>query len=196
MIEITRRRPALILVHGAGRSSRMWHRTAALLRDGYDVLTPDLPGFRSDGSRFGLDAAAVRLLELARSRPDGASVFGLSLGATVAIRAAALQAAASPSARGTGGRGPIQGMLLSAPAIAPMRYQAGIVRRYRRVPDLLARTVSDATSWRTLVDELSRIDVEPDLATMDVPVLVLCGARDRANLPDACRAAEAIPGGR
>lgn len=50
-----------------------------------------------------------------------------------------------------------------APALAPQRYQPQLVRRYHRIPDLVARLFSDAASWRSLIDTVAEVDVEDDL---------------------------------
>jgi len=37
--------PAIILVHGAGATGRLWHRQMGPLSQGFRVIAPDLPGF-------------------------------------------------------------------------------------------------------------------------------------------------------
>lgn len=48
----------------------------------------------------------------------------------------------------------------------------------------------------TLLAEVARADFRPHLARIAAPTLVLCGSRDRANLPAARALATGIPGAR
>jgi pimeloyl-ACP methyl ester carboxylesterase len=50
--------PALILVHGAGGTGRIWHRQMGVFSDRFRVIAPDLPGF--GGTDFFPDAVTVR----------------------------------------------------------------------------------------------------------------------------------------
>lgn len=173
----------VVLLHGAGRAGRMWRRPAGLLADDYQVITPDLPGFRDATGQFTLDGAAGAVTEIARAH-GSIHLCGLSLGATVAIRAAA----SNPDN--------VASLMLCAPALAPQRYQPHLVRRYHRIPDLVARLFSDAASWRNLIDTVAEVDVEDDLPAIRSSTLVVCGARDRTSLPDARRAADRVPAAR
>lgn len=192
-------RPALILVHGAGRAGRVWRRPARRLERAYRVLAPDLPGFAAGSGRrpeetFTVDGAAAALLALAREARDGREgrenqgrpvhVVGLSLGGLVALHAAAAQPGAFTS------------LLVTGAPVAPGRRQADTIRRYRRVPDGLARAFSDAVSWRAVVDQLARADLRPELPDVRVPTLVVHGARDRSGLQDARLLAVGVPGAR
>ena len=50
--------PALLLVHGAGATGRIWHRQLGAFSRGFRVLAPDLPGF--GGTDFFPEAATAR----------------------------------------------------------------------------------------------------------------------------------------
>jgi pimeloyl-ACP methyl ester carboxylesterase len=67
------RRLRVVLLHGIAGHGGEWSRTAAALRDRFDVLAPDLPGHGGDA--FSLDAPAV--------------LVGQSYGGLLAIRLAA-----------------------------------------------------------------------------------------------------------
>jgi len=161
----------------------MWRRTVRTLGDEYHVVAPDLPGFRPGTGEFSLEGAAESVVKLAEDL-GGVHLCGLSLGGTVAIRAAAT----SPPN--------IASLMLCAPAVAAQRYQPHLLRRYRRIPDPLARLFSDATSWRALIDEIAKIDITDDFPAIRSPTLVVCGARDRTSLADAKRTAAGIAGAR
>jgi pimeloyl-ACP methyl ester carboxylesterase len=84
----------LVLVHGAGTSSAIWHRVMAHLADDRRVVAPDLPGYGgspaagpgfaleevADGLVAGLDEAGV---------PAPYDLVGHSMGGAIAILAAA-----------------------------------------------------------------------------------------------------------
>ncbi len=52
------RGPAILLVHGAGATGRLWHRQMGPLSAGFRVIAPDLPGF--GGTDFFPEITTVR----------------------------------------------------------------------------------------------------------------------------------------
>lgn len=162
----------------------MWRAAARRLGDRYEVIRPDLPGFASAGGSFSIDRAADAVIDVAQAPPARAHLVGYSLGGPVAVRAAVTRPELFLS------------LVLVASPVAPGRYQPRLVRRYRRIPDRLAVLFSDARSWRALVDEVRKIDIEADLGRISTPTLVVCGSRDRGSLPDSRRLAGAVPGAR
>src|SRR6266516_558276 len=80
--------PAIVFLHGAGLSGRMWQPQMERLTD-YYCLAPDLPeqGKSLDAGPFLLEDAARRVIELIDERVPGkrAHLVGLSLGAAVAL---------------------------------------------------------------------------------------------------------------
>ncbi len=82
--------PAVLLLHGAGASSRMWRHHTARLVDRFHCVAPDLPGFGLSNhlAPASLDATADLMVELIERRvPTGrAHVVGLSWGGGVAHR--------------------------------------------------------------------------------------------------------------
>jgi pimeloyl-ACP methyl ester carboxylesterase len=86
--------PLLLLVHGAGMDHTTWVLQARFLaHHGYRVLAVDLPGHgRSDGPPpASIEKAAEWLLQLvAAAGATTASVIGHSMGAAIALTAAAL----------------------------------------------------------------------------------------------------------
>jgi len=80
--------PAIVFLHGAGLSGRMWQPQMDSLTD-YYCLAPDLPeqGKSLDIGPFRLEDAAWRVIELIDGRVPSkrAHLVGLSLGAAVAL---------------------------------------------------------------------------------------------------------------
>ena len=80
--------PAVVLLHGAGLSSKMWLPAVKQLNDFY-ILAPDLPeqGQSVKIAPFTLDDSAARVAELIQQRVPGgkAHVVGLSLGGALVL---------------------------------------------------------------------------------------------------------------
>ncbi len=163
----------------------MWRRVAARLAARYDVRTPDLPGFGSTAGRFTLDGAASAVADLAGAEPaERVHLCGFSLGGAVALRAVS----AHPDR--------FLSLVICAAPLAPSVNQSETLRRYRRIPDRVARLFSDSSSWCAVVHAVSELDVSSDLPQVRVPTLVACGARDRGALADTYRIAHGVPGAR
>jgi len=178
-------RQTLVLLHAVGRAGRSWRHSTDQLRQRYDVLTPDLPGF-SPGTTFSFPAAVDAVADLVHGRGP-VHVCGHSLGAMVAAHLAA----ARPDL--------VDRLVLAAISLAPGRSEPGRIRFFRRVPAPLVRTFADVTdraAWLSVVDALDSADLVPVLPSITAPTLVVCGTNDTANLPDSRAAARLIPGSR
>ncbi|KUL93897.1 alpha/beta hydrolase [Bosea sp. WAO] len=89
--------PPLLLLHGHPRTHTTWHEVAGVLRTGYTVVCPDLPGFggsfkpidRPDHANSSKRAKAQALVEMMRSLGhDTFGVAGHDRGSYVAFRMA------------------------------------------------------------------------------------------------------------
>ena len=99
-VEASRRRPALVLIHGFGASTRHWRHNIPCLAQQYEVHALDLLGFGRSAkpTDLALDTTFWRdqLLAYAGEHVGRPAVFvGNSLGGYVALRAAATQPDAS-----------------------------------------------------------------------------------------------------
>jgi 3-oxoadipate enol-lactonase len=185
MSDVPEKKPTLILLHAAGRGGRSWHAVAPLLADAFTVLTPDLPGFNDAPGPFTVAAAVRHIAELANTQPSPVRLCGLSLGASVALAVAAEHPDLADR------------VVASAPAIHGARHPR-TVALYRRAPGWAVRRLTDMpgrAAWLSFVDEIAAIDLTDDLPKITAKTLVLCGSRDRANLPEAKLASDAIPNG-
>jgi len=185
MSTVAETKPTLILLHAAGRGGRSWNGVAPLLADAFTVLTPDLPGFNDEAGPFTMAAAVSQIAELAGAQQPPVRLCGLSLGASVALAVAAEHPDLADR------------VVASAPAIDGARHPR-TVAVYRRAPGWAVRRFTDLpgrAAWLSFVDEIAAIDLLDDLSRITAKTLVLCGSRDRANLPEAKLAGDAIPDG-
>ena len=185
MSDVPQTKPTLILLHAAGRGGRAWQGVAPLLADAFTVLTPDLPGFNDAPGPFTMAAAVRHIADLAGAQPSPVRLCGLSLGASVALAVAAEHPDLADR------------VVASAPAIDGARHRR-VTALYRRAPGWAVRRLTDLpgrTAWLSFVDEIAAVDLGDDLPRIIANTLVLCGSRDRANLPEARLAGDAIPNG-
>jgi pimeloyl-ACP methyl ester carboxylesterase len=85
---------ALVLVHGAGTSSAIWHRVTPLLADGRRVVAPDVPGYGGSpaaGRGFALEEVTDSLVAGLEQAHVAApyDLVGHSMGGALAILLAA-----------------------------------------------------------------------------------------------------------
>lgn len=179
---MTDRAPVLLL-HGIGQTADAWQPVIEALPTTLPVL-PAPVDLHPDPTGFTLDAAAHRIVGLLdREGIDRAHVCGLSLGAMVALRIAIDAPERTAS------------LILSGGQVCPNRAVMAIQNTIIRM--LPARLVTapglDKKSMLAVLAAVSRVDLRPELDAVRVPTLVLCGDRDRANLPAARTLAAGIP---
>ncbi|MGH9103299.1 MAG: alpha/beta fold hydrolase [Acidimicrobiales bacterium] len=199
--------PPVVLLHGFAASSLVnWRRpgvAAALAGSGYRVLTPDLRGHGRSGSpgdpaAYGAGAFAADLIAVLDHARLGAAVLGgYSLGARVAL----LAAAAEPRAAALVLAGVGESLLGGSDARGTDRIADAM--EARRVGDIedrsgrAFRAFADATHADLIA--LARIQralpawPAPDPAAVGVPALVIAGSED-SLAGDPGPLAKAIPG--
>ncbi|GAB3053957.1 alpha/beta fold hydrolase [Sediminivirga luteola] len=171
----------VVFIAGAGQDSRAWDEQVARLhgRPVLAVAPSDL------ATPFSFEAALGGLDE--RIRAAGASsvtLIGLSIGGMIATR----YAAANPDR--------VTGLLLSGSQIRPnaalMRVQRAVLRAIpgRALP---LPAGLDKTTFLSLLDAAAGVDLRADVPRIHAPALVLCGSKDRANLPAARALAATLP---
>jgi pimeloyl-ACP methyl ester carboxylesterase len=196
--------PALVLVHAFGSSGRAWAPQVQGLGGRRRVVTPDLPGHGPAEGPFTLDRAVASVCAAIDGAGGPAHLTGISGGAVVALLTCLEH---QPKVRS---------LVLSAGIARPPRWFA-LQRALTQVtPEpllarMLVRTYSGgraehaqaaaedfrrcgkATFVRGL-RELAGVDLRGRLGEVGVPTLVLCGSRDRANIPLSEDLAAGIPG--
>jgi 3-oxoadipate enol-lactonase len=187
----------LILLHGIGTGPGAWEPQIQALSADREVLAPDLvPAYRR-----GLEAAVEEVRRIASTyRP--VTLCGLSLGALVALRAAAerfeeedrLVVCAAFDRLPPGIRRRVRGLA----AVSRFMPQGFLHRQFAsEVPEpYRARALDEISPLRPR--ELSRLlweaaGFEVDRGLIVARTLVLCGERDKANLPLARALARDAP---
>jgi 3-oxoadipate enol-lactonase len=195
----------LVFLHGLGMGHRMWQPQLVSLAEDHHVLAPDLPGIAASAHQgpFTLGGAAAAVATEVRERHGRpAHVCGLSLGAMTALQLAADHPDVVRSLVVSGAQVHANGPVMAAqtavfrltPEARLLRQVAGFIPSQALAPavreDLAATGKSALLS---VLREVSRVDLRPLLPRIEVPVLVLCGARDRVNLRAARQLAAALP---
>jgi pimeloyl-ACP methyl ester carboxylesterase len=205
--------PTLVLLHGVGLDSTMWEPVAALLRDDFRVLTPDLPGHGTRGPA----PEGITLGDLARdvagAVPPGSHVVGFSLGALVAQHlaryrpdlVATLTSVSSVCRRTEAERAAVLGRLATAGADFRAGVTAALERWYggtATAAEWVRRTeatllANDVASYVNCYRVFATADAEiaPELPRIGVPALAVTGEDDPGSTPEMTyRLADAIPG--
>ena len=206
----------LLLLHAWPVDARMWDPQRDAIRD-VPVVAPNLPGF--GGAEPGGDVMTMRaasdraLAELDAAGVDRAVVCGLSLGGYVAFevwrsardRVAGLvlantRAVADPP-EGAEGRRTLAARLRSegnvlAEAPPPLLSEGASEDLWARVRGWIADQPAEAIAAAAL-GMAERPDSTPDLATIDVPTLVITSTADTLIAPAVtAEMAGQIPGAR
>jgi pimeloyl-ACP methyl ester carboxylesterase len=207
----------LLLLHAWPVDARMWAPQLAALPDGLAVAAPDLPGFGGSepvGDVLTMGAAAERALEALGERGiDRAVVCGLSMGGYVAFelwrrardrvigfvlantRAVADPPEAAAARRALAERLRSEGNVLANEPPALLSDRAPVDLR-ARVRGWIAEQPPVAIAAASL-GMAERPDSTADLATIDVPTLVLTSTDDRLIAPEiSAEMAGLIPQGR
>lgn len=175
-------------LHGLGGSPLSWEEQVAKLPPELPARAPWLRGLRPGGSeRFTLaDASADVLLNRQLDGVSTGALVGHSLGAMVALQCAL----DDPES--------VSHLVLVAGQARPPKSVLSLQRvALRFVPSrrLAAQGVSKDKLLQALADG-SHFDAQGSLGQVRCPTLVVCGARDRANLPASRHIAAAVPGSR
>lgn len=198
--------PTLILLHGAGMSHWMWQPQMEALAHNFTVVAPDLPGIGGSAATgpFSIATAADAVIALIRQQGlHGAHLCGLSLGAVIALEVALRIPDLTKSLTLSGCQIHPNPFLLSLeravmahlPERTLFQVPTPIAQRY---PEVARGSTEDVrTGGRrvlmSMVEDLGRIDYRARLREVSAPTLVLCGSRDRVNLPAARALGRGIP---
>lgn len=168
-------------LHGLGDGPESWAHQVAALPPGFAGVPLDV----LDDGGFGLASAAedvVRALD--RRGVERAHLCGLSLGAMIALQTA------------LGHPDRVASLVLAAGQVRPPRLlMAAQLVVMRLLPErVVASGSASKAQMLAVLRAVADTDFSDALASVGVPTLVLCGSRDRANLPAARTLAAGIPG--
>jgi pimeloyl-ACP methyl ester carboxylesterase len=206
-------KPRLVLLHGVGLDHTMWEPAAALLRDDFEVVTPDLLGHGANtpvADRTDLAAFAADVVPHLR---PGTHLVGFSLGALVAQHIAryhkdlvdSLVSVNSVCRRTDDERAAVMSRLAAAASDFPASVAASLQRWYEGTD--VDTTVVRETERTLLANDLASYlacyrvfatadaEIDPQLGYIAVPSLAITGEFDPGSTPDMThRLADAIPG--
>ncbi|WP_200328949.1 alpha/beta fold hydrolase [Leucobacter sp. L43] len=175
---------SVLFLHGIGAGPESWDAQIDALPSEFSGFAPRVAGLTGDGSAdFSLtDAAGDVAAELDRRGIERAHICGLSLGAMIAIRFAIDY----PNR--------VSSLVLSGAQVRPnpalMALQSAIMRV---LPSrLVAPPGMSKPRMRAVLRSIARADLREELSRITAPTLVLCGLRDRPNLPAARELAAGI----
>lgn len=177
----------VVFIHGLGDSPDAWNYQVSHLPSGFTGMAIGIPGLRAGeepSGEFSLAAAAAGIVaELDHRGVDKLHLCGLSLGAMIA-----LQIAIDHPER-------VRSLTLAAGQVRPpqtvMRIQTTVMRL---VPArLIARSGVRKHQLLSVLHGVATADFSTQLADVTAPTLVLCGTKDRANLPAARALSSGMP---
>lgn len=176
----------VVFLHGIGAGPESWDAQIGALPGGFTGVAPRITGLTdADEQEFSLAAAAAAVQdELDRRGIGRAHLCGLSLGGVVATRFAINYPERVAS------------LVLSGSQVRPNRVLMTLQSVIMRA--LPARVVSQpGMSKQRLLDVLRAVgatDFRGELIRISAPTLVMCGMKDRPNLPAARELAAGIVG--
>ena len=176
----------VVFLHGIGAGPDSWNTQIAALPEGFTGFAPTIAGLTDAGDHeFSLTAAATAFRdELDRRSIDRAHLCGLSLGGMVATRFAIDYPERVAS------------LVLSGSQVHPntalMKVQNAIMRllpaRVRAQPGMSKQRML------AVLRAVGQTDFRAELAQISAPTLVLCGLKDRPNIPAAKELGAGITG--
>lgn len=177
----------LVLLHGLGEDESAWDAVRAALPRSVHVVTVDVLSVdgHAGASGFSLKGAAdVTRQHLDQVGIKQAHLCGLSLGAMVA-----LQLAIEEPQR-------VRSLTLAAGQVKPPRALMAVQRAVMRLipAAVMARQGAAKETMLSVLRAISNVDFSERLGEVLAPTLVLCGQRDRPNLPAARALAAGISG--
>src|SRR5450432_2353696 len=197
--------PALFLFHSLLSDRASFDAVVPKLSQSFRVIVPELPGFGgSQAVNGGLAEVADRMAEAVRDAAgrDGAIVLGNGYGGFVALQmairhpatASQLILADCDAAFSESGREAFRNMAAASKARGLSAITDVAMRRLfapefqARHPDLMrdrreAFLRTDPEVFRAACGALAELDLRPELAGVEVPVLVLVGEHDEATPP-------------
>jgi pimeloyl-ACP methyl ester carboxylesterase len=194
----------VVLVHALGSSHRAWTPQVHALSARHRVLAPDLPGHGDAEGPFTLDRAVECVHATIGKDVGRAHLVGISVGAVIAL----LACLEHPT--------DVASLVVSGGLAHPPRWFALQRLMTQIAPEpLLVRALAgmypggSAEHAKVGVEDLRRcgkhtllaaqrqladLDLRPRLGQVTVPTLVLCGSKDRPNIPLSRKLAAGISG--
>lgn len=161
---------SLVLLHGLGQTPADWDGVLAAMGPGKGACCPDLPALLR-GREAVYPALYQALSAQLEALPGPLDLGGLSLGAVLALH----YALDHPDH--------VRALALAAPQITmPRRLLAVQDLVFRLLPQrAFGSTGFSKAAFRRLTASMAELDFRHQVPSLRCPVLVVCGAGDRAN---------------
>ena len=169
----------VVFLHGLGETRDVWNPVIKQLPQteciSLDVLTKKPP----------LDSWSLEdvCTQIANSLTEPVHLVGLSLGAVIALKIAVTHP------------GKVSSLFVSAPQAKPPKLLMSLQKTLMRV--LPTKWVCPPQLSKPelvgVLDSLKGLDLTSQLPTLSMPVTVVCGSKDKANLPAARKISSLIP---
>ena len=193
----------IALVHAFGSSSRAWAPQVRALSHRHRVLAADLPGHGDADGPFTLDRAVESVHASIDEGGGKTHLVGISGGAVVALLTCLEHPGQVASLVLSGGLAHAPRWFALQRAMTSVTPEPvlgrGLARTYSGGRAEHAPTAAEdfrrcgKRTFLAALRELARIDLRPRLSQVAVPTLVLCGSKDRANVPLSRELAAGIP---
>lgn len=169
----------VMFLHGLGETRDVWDPVIKQLPQ-TECISLDVLRTKPPLGRWSLEDVCTKI---ANSLTEPVHMVGLSLGAVIALNIAVTHP------------GKVSSLFVSAPQAKPPKMLMSLQKTLMRVlptkwvcppqlskPELLG-----------LLDSLKDLDLTSQLPALSMPVTVVCGSKDKANLPAAHKIANLIP---
>ncbi|WP_279059911.1 alpha/beta fold hydrolase [Mobiluncus curtisii] len=174
--------PKVVFLHGLGETCEVWNPVVKQLPQ-TECAAPEVLKVKSPMTDWSLEGISN---EIADTFTEPVHLVGLSLGAVIALQIAITHPEKVVS------------LFISAPQAKLPKLLMSLQRVLMRL--LPAKWVCPPQLRKAdlfgVLDSLKYLDLTAQLPALRMPVTVVCGSRDKANLPASRKIARLIPGAR
>ncbi|MCV0021290.1 alpha/beta fold hydrolase [Mobiluncus curtisii] len=174
--------PKVVFLHGLGETCEVWNPIVKQLPQ-TECAAPEVLKVKSPMTDWSLEGISN---EIADTFTEPVHLVGLSLGAVIALQIAITHPEKVVS------------LFISAPQAKLPKLLMSLQRVLMRL--LPAKWVCPPQLSKAdlfgVLDSLKYLDLTAQLPALRMPVTVVCGSRDKANLPASRKIARLIPGAR
>lgn len=172
-----------ILIHGSGHRAASWEETAARLEHRGDILCPELSDILG-GREASYPNLCAAFADYCARAGEPVHLCGLSLGGILALH----HTLEHPEQVKTL-------VLIGTPHRVPRAAFALQNAVFRLLPKSTFTSMAfDKKNTFALGNSMKSLDFSDRVGDIQCPVLILCGEKDRANLPSARFLSQNIPG--
>lgn len=173
----------IILVHGSGHKAASWERTVSCLDGRADILCPELSDILG-GREASYPNLCAAFADYCARAGEPVHLCGLSLGGILALH----HTLEHPEQVKTL-------VLIGTPHRVPKASFALQNVVFRFLPESTFTSMAfDKRNTFALGNSMKSLDFSDRVGDIQCPVLILCGEKDRANLPSARFLSQNIPG--